>query len=74
MNKKVIYTATFGTDNYHLHKPDVDVNEYDFVCFTDNTNFNGDIFSVCTFDQKDFSFKQVAPSVYDCSLKIVESW
>jgi len=45
-----------------------------FIFQADNSNFSGDMFSVCTFDQKDFNFKQVAPSVYDCSLKIVESW
>ena len=45
-----------------------------FIFQADNDNFSGDQFSVCTFDQKDFNFKQVAPSVYDCSLKIVESW
>ena len=45
-----------------------------FIFQADNSNFSGDQFSVCTFDQKDFNFKQVAPSVYDCSLKIVESW
>ena len=45
-----------------------------FIFQADNNNFSGDQFSVCTFDQKDFNFKQVAPSVYDCSLKIVESW
>ena len=46
VNKKVIYTSVFGCseeNNYHLHNPDVKLKGYDFVCFTDNTNFKSDV-------------------------------
>ena len=33
-NKKVIYTAIFGTE-YYLHEPEVPIEGYDFICFTD---------------------------------------
>ena len=49
MNKKVIYTSVFGCteeNNYHLHKPDVDLSGWDFICFTDNPNFNSDLWDV----------------------------
>ena len=41
-NKKVIYTATFPHKNkleYFLFEPEVIPVGYDFVCFTNNTNF-----------------------------------
>ena len=49
MNKKVVYTSVFGCteeNNYHLHNPDVKLDEYDFVCFTDNPNFKSDLWDV----------------------------
>ena len=49
MNKKVIYTSVFGCteeNNYHLHKPDVDLSGWDFICFTDNPNFKSDLWDV----------------------------
>ena len=38
------------TDNYHLHKPDIELNGYDFVCFTDNPNFKSDIWDIRLVD------------------------
>ena len=49
MNKKVIYTSVFGKteeNNYHLHKPDVMLDGYDFVCFTDDETFKSDFWQV----------------------------
>ena len=49
MNKKVVYTSVFGCseeNNYHLHDSDVKLDEYDFVCFTDNPNFKSDLWDV----------------------------
>ena len=49
INKKVIYTSVFGCseeNNYHLHKPDVKLKGYDFVCFTDNPNFKSNVWDV----------------------------
>ena len=48
-NKKVIYTSVFGCteeNNYHLHKPDVSLDDWDLVCFTDNQNFKSDVWDV----------------------------
>ena len=45
---KVIYTAVFGVteeNNYHLHEPVVK-GDWDFVCFTDNENFESDVWDV----------------------------
>ena len=39
MNKKVIYTSIFGSE-YYLHDPEVDMKGWDFVCFTDNPNYD----------------------------------
>ena len=53
MNKKVIYTSVFGCseeNNYHLHKHDIELNGYDFVCFTDNPNFKSDIWDIRLVD------------------------
>ena len=50
MNKKVIYTSVFGCteeNNYHLHKPDVPLDGWDFICFTDNPNFKSNLWNVC---------------------------
>mgnify|MGYP003111842753 FL=1 len=38
MNKKVIYTSIFGSE-YYLHDPEVDMEGWDFICFTDNPNY-----------------------------------
>jgi len=49
VNKKVIYTSVFGKteeNNYHLHKPDVVLDGYDFVCFTDDVTFKSDFWRV----------------------------
>jgi hypothetical protein len=49
VNKKVIYTSVFGKteeNNYHLHKPDVVLDGYDFVCFTDDETFKSDFWQV----------------------------
>ena len=49
MNKKVIYTSVFGCteeNNYHLHVPDVPLDGWDFICFTDNPNFKSDLWDV----------------------------
>tara|TARA_R110000744_G_scaffold231145_1_gene349344 strand:- start:12643 stop:14325 length:1683 start_codon:yes stop_codon:yes gene_type:complete len=49
MNKKVIYTSVFGSseeNNYHLHSPDVSLNGWDFICFTDDPNFKSDTWEV----------------------------
>ena len=49
MNKKVIYTSVFGCseeNNYHLHEPNVKLEDYDFVCFTDNPNFKSNVWDV----------------------------
>ena len=46
MNKKVIYTSVFGCseeNNYHLHEPNVKLEDYDFVCFTDNADFKSNV-------------------------------
>ena len=50
MNKKVIYTSVFGCteeNNYHLHEPDVPLDGWDFVCFTDNPNFKSNLWNIC---------------------------
>tara|TARA_R110002167_G_scaffold79374_4_gene219062 strand:+ start:90 stop:830 length:741 start_codon:yes stop_codon:yes gene_type:complete len=49
MNKKVIYTATFPHDNdmdYFLFEPEVIPDGYDFVCFTNNTNFKSKLWDI----------------------------
>ena len=49
VNKKVIYTSVFGCteeNNYHLHEPDVSLDEWDFICFTDNPNFKSNLWDV----------------------------
>lgn len=46
MNKRVIYTACFGQDNYYLHDPEVVSDGYDYICFTDNKGFSSDIWDV----------------------------
>ena len=49
MNKKVIYTATFPHKNnmdYFLFEPEVIPEGYDFVCFTNNTNFKSDVWDI----------------------------
>ena len=43
-----------------------------FIFQPDNTDFN-DLY-ICRFDQNDFDFKEVAPGLYDMTLKIIETW
>ena len=44
-NKKVIYTAIFGTE-YYLHEPEVPIEGYDFICFTNDPSLNSDLCDV----------------------------
>ena len=56
MNKKVIYTATFPHKNnmdYFLFEPEIIPEGYDFVCFTNNTNFKSDVWDI-----------RIVPSLY----------
>ena len=48
MNKKVIYTSMFGTNNdlFHLHEPESNLDGWDLVCFTDNPNIKSDKWDV----------------------------
>jgi hypothetical protein len=49
MNKKVIYTSTFPHKNkleYFLFEPEVIPDGYDFVCFTNNTNFKSGVWDI----------------------------
>ena len=41
MNKKVIYTSIFGSE-YYLHEPSIKLNGWDYICFTDNTDYKSD--------------------------------
>ena len=43
-----------------------------FVFQPDNTDFKD--MHICRFDQNNFEFKEIAPGIYDMSLKIVETW
>ena len=45
MNKKVIYTSIFGSE-YYLHEPDVKLDGWDFICFTDNPDYESDTWKV----------------------------
>ena len=45
MNKKVIYTAIFGTE-YYLHEPEIPIEGYDFICFTNDPNLKSDVWDV----------------------------
>ena len=45
MNKKVIYTSVFG-DNYFLHDPEVKLEGFDFICFTDNPSYKSDVWDI----------------------------
>ena len=45
MNKKVIYTSIFGSE-YYLHEPSVKLDGWDFLCFTDNPNYESDTWKV----------------------------
>ncbi len=49
MNKNVIYTSMFGykdNDDYFLHNPTCNLNGWDLVCFTDNSNIKSDFWDV----------------------------
>ena len=45
LNKKVIYTAIFGTE-YYLHEPEVPIEGYDFICFTNDPSLKSDLWDV----------------------------
>tara|TARA_B100001250_G_scaffold387403_1_gene384768 strand:- start:12085 stop:13080 length:996 start_codon:yes stop_codon:yes gene_type:complete len=45
-----------------------------FLFQPDSTNDNIDQFALCTIDGSSIEFKQVAPQVYNISLKIRETW
>ena len=45
-----------------------------FIFQPDNTNNNPDQFCIARFDQKSLRISQVANSVYDISVKIIETW
>ncbi len=53
MNKKVIYTSIFGSE-YYLHDPEVDMKGWDFICFTDNPNYESNYWKVV-----------LTPKIYD---------
>ena len=44
MNSKVIYTSIFG-EEYYLHDPEMELDGWDFICFTDRTDFEYDIWT-----------------------------
>ena len=44
MNSKVIYTSIFG-EEYYLHDPEMELDGWDFICFTDRTDFESDIWT-----------------------------
>tara|TARA_R100001377_G_scaffold6419_1_gene3475 strand:+ start:3589 stop:4329 length:741 start_codon:yes stop_codon:yes gene_type:complete len=49
MNKKVIYTAVFRHENdmdYFLFEPEINIDGYDFVCFTNNTNLKSNLWDI----------------------------
>ena len=45
MNKKVVYTSIFGPE-YYLHEPEVKLDGWDFVCFTDRIDFESDVWTI----------------------------
>ena len=45
MNNKVIYTSIFGKE-YYLHDPEMELDGWDFVCFTDRTDFKSDVWTI----------------------------
>ena len=45
MNSKVIYTSIFGPE-YYLHDPEVKLDDWDFICFTDRTDFESDVWTI----------------------------
>ena len=45
MNKKVVYTSIFGPE-YYLHDPEMELDGWDFVCFTDRTDFKSDVWTI----------------------------
>ena len=45
MNKKVVYTSIFGSE-YYLHDPEMKLDGWDFVCFTDRTDFKSDVWTI----------------------------
>jgi hypothetical protein len=53
MNTKVIYTSIFGSE-YHLHEPEVKLDGWDYICFTDNPEYQSDTWKV-----------KLVPKIYD---------
>ena len=45
MDKKVIYTSIFGED-YYLHDPIEKLDDWDYICFTDRTDFDSKIWKI----------------------------
>ena len=45
MNKKVVYTSIFGPE-YYLHDPGVKLDDWDYICFTDRTDFESDVWTI----------------------------
>ena len=45
MNSKVIYTSIFG-EEYYLHDPEMELDGWDFICFTDRTDLKSDIWTI----------------------------
>jgi len=45
MNNKVIYTSIFG-EEYYLHDPEMELDGWDFICFTDRTDLKSDIWTI----------------------------
>ena len=45
-----------------------------FIFQIDSTTAASDGFALARFDQKRFNLKQVAPNIYNLSLKISETW
>ena len=45
MPRGVIYTSIFGSE-YYLHDPKVVLDNWDYICFTDNMKFQSDIWDI----------------------------
>ena len=45
MNKKVVYTSIFGPQ-FYLHDPKMKLDGWDFVCFTDRTDIESDVWTI----------------------------
>ncbi len=49
-------------------------NHLPFIFQSDNSSTNPDQFSICRFKQNKFSYKQVAPQIYNFDINLEESW